>query len=36
MRIRFDTAPRDKMRRCMELLAREVISPLREEWEGRP
>ncbi len=35
LRVRFDTAPRDKMRRCLELLAREVIPALRERWEAR-
>jgi len=35
LRVRFDTAPRDKMRRCLELLAREVVPVLRKRWEAR-
>lgn len=35
LRIRFDTAPRKKMHRCMELLTKRVIPELRRRWEER-
>ncbi len=35
LRVRFDGAPRKAMRRCMELIAREVLPALRAE-EARP
>jgi alkanesulfonate monooxygenase SsuD/methylene tetrahydromethanopterin reductase-like flavin-dependent oxidoreductase (luciferase family) len=34
-RVRFDSVPRHRLRRCMELLAREVMPRLREEVAAR-